>query len=133
MENAEENGFAWREHEAPQSHQRRCARDNREAAPEGSDVKLVTMSERERYANQGEKYARHNVGQKPHLRRERQHGRGKPKVGEVPAEVVDGHADKRQTARAIDSVDAPRAFAWAIVPPASPFTAPRLQTTLRRE
>ena len=116
MQNAEGDGFAGREDEAARGHQRRRAGDDREAAPEGSKVKPVTMGERQRHADQGEEHARHNMGQKPHLRRERQHGRGKPKVGEVPAEVVDGHADERQAARAIDRVDAARALARAVVP-----------------
>ena len=66
------------------------------------------MSERQRHANQKQERARHNMRQKPHLRRERQHRRGEPNVGKVPAEVVDRHADERQAARQVDGVDAAR-------------------------
>ena len=108
MKNAEGDGFAGREDEAASRHQRRRAGDDREPAPEGPDVKPVAMGKRQRHADQSEERARHDVRQEPHLRRERQHGRGKPKIGEVPAQMVDAHADERQAARAIDRVDAAR-------------------------
>ena len=108
VENAEGDGLAGREDEAACGHQRRRASDDREPAPEGPNVQPVAMGKRQRHANQEQERARHHVRQQPHLRRERQHWRGKPEIGQVPAQVVDGHAHERQTAGAIDGVDAAR-------------------------
>ena len=54
------------------SHQRRGARDDREPPPERGQVEPVAMGERQRYADQRQKGARHAVRQEPHRGRERQ-------------------------------------------------------------
>ena len=73
------------------------------------------MGERQRYADQRQKDARHAVRQEPHRGRERQERGNETKVGEIPAEVVDAHPNQRQAAGAIDRVDAARALARAFV------------------
>ena len=96
-------------------HQRRGRADDHEPSQEGAQVQPVAMGERQRYADQREEDARHAVRQEPHRRGEGQERRDETKVGEVPGEVVDRHADQRQAPRAIDGVDAARAIVRAFV------------------
>src|SRR6202453_3210716 len=117
MENAEAERFARREDEAARGHQRRGAGDDCETTPERRNVEPIAMGKRQRNPNKKKERARRTARQEPHLRRERQHRRGKPEVGQVPAQVVDSHAHERQPARAIYGVDAARVIVSAAVGP----------------
>ena len=118
-----------REDQARRGDERRRRGDNREPPPETARVEPVAMGERQRNADQGQKRARHHMRQEPQRRRERQIGRNKTKVGEVPAQVV-GAMPRIATPRA-QSMASTRPRRSPALPPS--FTTPRLQATRRRE
>ena len=71
-------------------------------------VQPVAMGERQRHAHQRQERACDAVRQKPHRRREGQHRRDQPEVGEIPDQVIGRHPDQREAAREVDRVDAAR-------------------------
>ena len=106
MKNAKGDGLARREDEAARGHQRRGAGDDRKAPPEGAQVQPLAMGKRERYADQDEERARHDMREEPHLRRERQrtagqaeNRRGPSSGGRRPCRRAPDRARNRQRRR----------------------------------
>jgi len=105
-EECRRNRIVRRKEIGRQRQQRGRAADDRQPTQERGPANRAAMGERQRCARQRQKRVGHQMRKEPHRRRHRKVRRRQMKIGEIPTQMIDRHADQGRAPGDIDRRDA---------------------------